>query len=229
TQPSVDPCEPAPLIEEQVEQLAQHDQRAAEEDAEDQGGQGGGDARARLRDAQAEPFGRGHEDQHDHRHDDGQPDDHEAQRLEQPGRPVGKAIFRHGGSPSILRWAAALTSGRAEPGRLRCVCRARRCRVVAFRGAFRVRCRRAWRWSAIAIPWASSMESPRPTALERAEALAEVGRLLVETLDLGVVAQRIVDGLRAILQAPASSLYRVDPETADLIALAISGNLGPPS
>ncbi len=62
--------------------------------------------------------------------------------------------------------------------------------------------------------------------LEHAAALSGVGRLLVETLDLAVVGERIVEGLRALLHAPAGSLYRVDRTSGDLVAVAASGPLG---
>ncbi|HKW95995.1 MAG TPA: GAF domain-containing protein [Methylomirabilota bacterium] len=56
-----------------------------------------------------------------------------------------------------------------------------------------------------------------------AEGLTEVGRLLPNSLDAQVVSQRIVDNLRALLSAYAAAIYRLDPESEDLVALAISG------
>ena len=64
-----------------------------------------------------------------------------------------------------------------------------------------------------------------------AEALAELSRLSSETLDLGTVARRVVESVRALLGAQESALYRLVPETGDLAALALMGEreqaLGP--
>ncbi len=61
-----------------------------------------------------------------------------------------------------------------------------------------------------------------------AEALAEVGQLISNSLDPLEVSQRIVDHLRALLSAYASALYRLDPLTEELVALATSGDVGRP-
>src|SRR5712691_1963567 len=56
--------------------------------------------------------------------------------------------------------------------------------------------------------------------------LAAVGRELLATLDFREVSQRIVDSIRPLLSASTSVLYRLDPETGDLVALASSGESG---
>jgi len=56
-----------------------------------------------------------------------------------------------------------------------------------------------------------------------AEALDEVGQLISNSPDPLEVRQRIVDHLRALLSAYASALYRLDPLTEELEALATSG------
>ena len=56
--------------------------------------------------------------------------------------------------------------------------------------------------------------------------LAAVGRELLATLDFREVSQRIVDSIRALLSASISVLYRLDPETGALLALASSGDPG---
>src|SRR3989475_7365274 len=58
-----------------------------------------------------------------------------------------------------------------------------------------------------------------------AEALAELSRLSSETLDLGTVARRVVQSVRTLLGAQESALYRLVPETGDLAALALMGEL----
>jgi PAS domain S-box-containing protein len=58
-----------------------------------------------------------------------------------------------------------------------------------------------------------------------AEALAEVGRLLSETLDPDVVGQRIADTVRSLLAAESAALYRLDARTGDLVMIASSRDL----
>ena len=63
-----------------------------------------------------------------------------------------------------------------------------------------------------------------------AEALAEVGQLISNSLDPLEVSQRIVDHLRALLSSCAAALYRLEPHTEELVALAASGtSVGLPS
>ena len=57
-----------------------------------------------------------------------------------------------------------------------------------------------------------------------AEALADIGRLISQSLDVAIVSQRIVDSVRGIFGAVASILYRWDAELNGLEAFAISGD-----
>ncbi|MBI4593853.1 MAG: GAF domain-containing protein, partial [Candidatus Rokubacteria bacterium] len=57
---------------------------------------------------------------------------------------------------------------------------------------------------------------------QRMAALADVERLLSETLDPAVVAQRITDSVCSLLNAAASALYRVEPESGALVAVTVS-------
>jgi len=59
---------------------------------------------------------------------------------------------------------------------------------------------------------------------ERMAALADVERLLAETLEPDVVAQRIADSLRVLVQAHAAGVYRLDPAREDLVALSVAGS-----
>ena len=58
------------------------------------------------------------------------------------------------------------------------------------------------------------------------EGLADVGRLLAQTLDRDLVARRIAEGARALLDARAAWLYRVDPGGA-LGVIAATGEAAP--
>ena len=60
-----------------------------------------------------------------------------------------------------------------------------------------------------------------------AEALSELGHALAQALDPAVVAQRVADNVRALLGTGSSVLYRLDAESGDLVALAVSGDVGP--
>jgi GAF domain-containing protein/CheY-like chemotaxis protein len=60
-----------------------------------------------------------------------------------------------------------------------------------------------------------------------AEQLAGIGQLIAQSLESEVVGQKIVEGLRALLGARASALYRLDPVSRDLQAHAIAGEIGP--
>ena len=62
---------------------------------------------------------------------------------------------------------------------------------------------------------------------EAAEALADVARLASRTLDSEDTRQRIADSIRTLLRSLTSALYRLDPETGDLILLASSGKAVP--
>ena len=59
-----------------------------------------------------------------------------------------------------------------------------------------------------------------------AEALAQVGRVLSRALDPDVVARQVADSVRALFSAQSSALYRLDPESGKLVALALAGDMG---
>ncbi|HEY7519753.1 MAG TPA: GAF domain-containing protein [Methylomirabilota bacterium] len=60
-----------------------------------------------------------------------------------------------------------------------------------------------------------------------AEALAEVTRLMSQSLEVEGVGQRIVDSVRGLFDAVTAVLYRWDSELKDLTALSLSGDWGP--
>ena len=60
-----------------------------------------------------------------------------------------------------------------------------------------------------------------------AEALAEVGRLLSQTLDPRVVGTRIVDSVQTLLAARSAILYTLDPSSRVLTAHTVSTDMGP--
>ena len=75
-------------------------------------------------------------------------------------------------------------------------------------------------------------ERARVLSLEQArrreaEALAELGRVLTQGLDVETVAQRLAELARGLLRATATTAYRVDPVSGDFVCLAISGDMGP--
>ncbi|PYM21786.1 MAG: hypothetical protein DMD78_16855 [Candidatus Rokuibacteriota bacterium] len=75
-------------------------------------------------------------------------------------------------------------------------------------------------------------ERARMLALEQArrreaEALAELGRVLAQGLDVEAVAQRLAELARGLLRATATTAYRVDPASGDFVCLALSGDMGP--
>jgi signal transduction histidine kinase len=59
------------------------------------------------------------------------------------------------------------------------------------------------------------------------EALASVGRFLVQTLDFEIVAQRIVESVRVLLRLQTALLFRVEPASGDLVTVAVSGATPP--
>lgn len=59
-----------------------------------------------------------------------------------------------------------------------------------------------------------------------AECLADVNRLAAESPELTEVGQRIVDGLLSLLGVKAATLYRPEPGSGKLVALAVAGGLG---
>jgi signal transduction histidine kinase/ActR/RegA family two-component response regulator len=62
---------------------------------------------------------------------------------------------------------------------------------------------------------------------QAAESLAAVARLISQSLDCGEVGARIAESIRALLNARASALYRIDPVSGDSVALAVAGEPGP--
>jgi PAS domain S-box-containing protein len=58
-----------------------------------------------------------------------------------------------------------------------------------------------------------------------AEALAAVGQALAYSLDPGVVSQLIADSTITLLNAREAAVYRLDPETGDLVGVAFAGSL----
>jgi signal transduction histidine kinase/CheY-like chemotaxis protein len=62
---------------------------------------------------------------------------------------------------------------------------------------------------------------------EAAEALADVARLASRTLDSEDTRQRIADSIRTLLRALTAALYRLDPDTGELILLAAAGKAVP--
>jgi GAF domain-containing protein/ActR/RegA family two-component response regulator len=62
---------------------------------------------------------------------------------------------------------------------------------------------------------------------QAAERLADLGRLVSQSLRLEDVTRRIVDSVRTLLGASASTLYRLDERSGDLVVLASSGELDP--
>src|SRR2546430_1703914 len=61
---------------------------------------------------------------------------------------------------------------------------------------------------------------------QRMSALADLGRLVSERLDLALVGQRVSDSVRHLPGFRSSSLYRIDPETEALVAFAVTGEVG---
>ena len=60
-----------------------------------------------------------------------------------------------------------------------------------------------------------------------AEALADVGRMVSQSLAMDEVGQRIVDSIRTLLGGAAAVLYRWEAELDNLVAFSISGDWGP--
>src|SRR5260370_24435581 len=54
------------------------------------------------------------------------------------------------------------------------------------------------------------------------KAVAELGRALSETLAVETVAQRVAQSIRALLGAYSSALYRLEPDTGDLVAVGVA-------
>jgi signal transduction histidine kinase/CheY-like chemotaxis protein len=60
-----------------------------------------------------------------------------------------------------------------------------------------------------------------------AESLAGLGRVLAQTLDPVAIAQEIADAARAAVGTHTAGLYRFDSVSGDIIAVALSGDVGP--
>ncbi len=60
-----------------------------------------------------------------------------------------------------------------------------------------------------------------------AESLAGLGRVLAQTLEPVTMAQEIADCVRALIGTHTSGLYRLEPASGDMVAMAISGDAGP--
>jgi PAS domain S-box-containing protein len=59
-----------------------------------------------------------------------------------------------------------------------------------------------------------------------AEAIAELGRVLTQGLEVDSVAQRLVELARGLLRATATAAYRLDSEVGHFVCLALSGEMG---
>jgi GAF domain-containing protein len=73
--------------------------------------------------------------------------------------------------------------------------------------------------AAIAIKNARLYEETERRRLA-AESLAEVGRLITQSLDLPEVGQRIVDSMCRLVNARVAAFYQIAPETGDFVMLA---------
>jgi two-component system, NtrC family, sensor kinase len=60
-----------------------------------------------------------------------------------------------------------------------------------------------------------------------AERLAHVGRFVAGGPDPEAVSQQVSDSVRELLGTQSSIIYRLDPESGDLHAMAVSGDVGP--
>jgi len=59
-----------------------------------------------------------------------------------------------------------------------------------------------------------------------AERLAEASRVVSQSLDPAEVARRIADSVFTLFDAKVSTLFRLEPSSTDLVALAVSGDVG---
>lgn len=75
--------------------------------------------------------------------------------------------------------------------------------------------------AAIAIEHARLVREASAQA-ERMRALAELSRVFAGTLDPDIVSQRIADCVRSLFASVSASLFRVEPDTGDLVPLATS-------
>ncbi len=87
---------------------------------------------------------------------------------------------------------------------------------------------------AIAVLAAVSLANARLAAQRAAQrraghALREVGRLILTAADPGDIAHRIADSLRSLLGAQVATVFRTDPESGSLAAIATAGGPAPPA
>jgi len=78
--------------------------------------------------------------------------------------------------------------------------------------------------AAIAIEHARLDRESRQQA-ERMKALAELGRSLSETLAVDTVAQQVAQSIRTLLGTYSSALYRLEPDTGDLVAIGLAADV----
>jgi signal transduction histidine kinase len=71
------------------------------------------------------------------------------------------------------------------------------------------------------------LEATAKQQRDTAASLAEVGRLLSQSLDSLEVGERIVDHVQKLLQARVAALYQLDPTSGMLVVLAARDNFGP--
>ncbi|MBI1734737.1 MAG: GAF domain-containing protein [Candidatus Rokubacteria bacterium] len=132
-------------------------------------------------------------------------------------RLVNRAWFRAEGLASYL--GVPLRAGDTTVGALACMSRTAR------------------EWSPSEIALAETLGTLAAVAIRNArlygetearrhaaEALAEVGRVLAQAHEPEAVSQQVADAICSLLGTRASAVYRLDPESGDLMALAISGS-----
>jgi hypothetical protein len=143
------------------------------------------------------------------------------------------------GEPVVADRNGVLRSGGAHRYSARTVHDAPACRRVAERaiGVLNVLGRRTFTdedrkprgLAGQVVSWSSMRGSGGlPPSTLSACALADLGRLLSDTLDPDVVGQRAVDSICALLSANSAALYRLDPESGSLHELARSRDTVPP-
>src|SRR5206468_1036422 len=71
------------------------------------------------------------------------------------------------------------------------------------------------------------LETAAKQQRDTAASLAEVGRLLSQSLDSLEVGQRVVDHVQKLLQARVAALYRLEPTSGMLVVLAARDDFGP--
>jgi PAS domain S-box-containing protein len=70
-------------------------------------------------------------------------------------------------------------------------------------------------------------EAQRDARRQVAEALGDVARLLAQSLDPPVIAQRIVDSICPLVRCKLAVVYQLDSDSEELVAAAVSGDPGP--